>query len=115
MAVGSQVGSANVNQALSDSAIAMRDLMHKCVNLSTWINGQNQGLNTLIAMGFSNTPNANNTGGLSDAALALRLIADLNTVAGVYFGTVLQGNGGVGGIGTTFDFDNELSQLWAGR
>ena len=48
-----------------------------------------------------------NPGGVSDAQYALNMISYLNTVAGVYFGTATQG--------TAFNFDQQLSQMWAAR
>lgn len=85
----------------------MRDLMQQVVNLSTWINGQGNGLAYLEQLGYSSQADEENPGGISDAQMALNLIAYLNTVAGVYFGTATQAS--------EFDFNNQLSQLWNGR
>jgi hypothetical protein len=71
--------------------------MQQVKNLSTWINGQGTGLATLEALGYS----------AADAQTALNMISSLNTMAGVYFGTATQA--------TAFNFDNQLSQMWAGQ
>jgi hypothetical protein len=81
--------------------------MQVIANLNLSVNGQGQGLNYLISIGYSNTPNAENPGGVSDAALALSTISYLNTVAAVYFGTAAQT--------PAFNFNNQLSQVWAGQ
>ena len=107
MTVGQASGSPTVDTNLINLAVQMRDLMQACVNLSTWINGQGDGLAFLESLGYGSTPDSSNPGSVSDAQMALNLIAYLNTVAGVYFGTATQG--------TTFNFNNELSQLWNGR
>ena len=107
MSVGQATGSGQVDISLINLAVGMRDLMQNVVNLSTWINGQGNGLAYLEELGYSSTPDPSNPGSVSDAQMALNLIAYLNTVAAVYFGTATQG--------TTFNFNNELSQLWNGR
>lgn len=107
MTVGQASGSPTVDTNLINFAVQMRDLMQGITNLSTWINGQGNGLAYLEQLGYSSTPDASNPGSVSDAQMALNLIAYLNTVAGVYYGSATQG--------TTFNFNNELSQLWNGR
>ena len=107
MPVGAPVGSSQVDNILSALAIQMRDTMRQVYNLNLAVNGQGTGLAYLQSIGYSNVANPSNPGGVSDAALALSMISYLNTVAGVYFGTATQG--------TQFNFDQELSQLWAGR
>lgn len=107
MSVGQAVGSGQVDINLINYSVGMRDLMQNVVNLSTWINGQGNGVAYLEALGYSSASNPDNPGSVSDAQMASNLIAYLNTVAGVYFGTATQG--------TTFDFNQELSQLWNGR
>ena len=107
MNVGSQASSGTVNAQLTSFATSMRNLMQQVANLSTWVNGQGNGLTMLEDLGYSSTANPNNPGGVSDAQLASNMIAYLNTVAGVYFGTATQA--------TTFNFNQELSQLWAGQ
>lgn len=107
MTVGLAVGSGQVDVNLINYAVGLRDLMQNISNLSTWINGQGNGLAFLEELGYGSTPDASNPGSVSDAQMALNLIAYLNTIAGVYYGTATQG--------TTFNFNNELSQLWNGR
>lgn len=96
MPVGSNANSSTVDLALTSLATQMRQLMQNCEDLSTWINGQGQGLQTLEALGYD----------AADAQQASTLIAYLNTVAGVYFGTATQAS--------EFNFNNALSQVWAG-
>ena len=68
----------------------------------------------LTAIGYSNAPDPANPGGVSDAALAAQYLGYMSTLGGIYYGVVQQG--GTGGTGaTTFNFDNALSPLWAGR
>src|ERR1700744_1246705 len=104
MTVGNQTNSGDIDNKLSDMAVAWRDLCQKAVNLSTEINGQGNGLAALQALGYD----------LADANDAQRFIAYFNTLAGCYYGTVQQG--GSGGTGAAeFDFHNATSVLWAGR
>jgi hypothetical protein len=107
MNVGGQASSGTVDATLTSLAISMRNLMTQVSNLSTWVNGQGGGLAMLEGLGYPSTGNAGNPGGISDAQLALNMIAYLNTVAEVYFGSATQG--------TQFNFNQELSQLWAGQ
>ena len=107
MSVGAQAGSGIVDQQLTSLSLAMRNLMGNITNLSTWINGQGDGLTYLAELGYSTVPSSTNPGGVSDAQFASNMIAYLNTVAGVYYGTATQD--------TTFNFNQELSQLWAGQ
>lgn len=114
MSVGLQTGSDSFNQTLTNYALGLRTLMQNIANSNEWINGQGNGLAFLESIGYGSTPNTGNPGSVSDAQLALNMLAYLNTVAGVYNGTVQQG--GTGGTGaTTFNFNQELSQLWAGQ
>ncbi len=107
MAVGSTIGSSQMDNMITSFAIALRDACRKISNLSLSVNGQGQGLAYLQSIGYSGTPDAKNPGGVSDAQLALNVISYLNTVAGVYFGTATQA--------TTFNFDQQLSEVWAGQ
>jgi len=107
MSVGQAANAGQVDTDLINYALGLRDLMQQITNLSTWINGQGSGLAYLEQLGYSSDANPSNPGSVSDAQMALNLIAYLNTVAGVYYGTATQG--------TTFNFNNELSQLWNGR
>jgi hypothetical protein len=114
VSVGAQSNKQDIDQTLTDLAVAFRNLCQRSVNLSTEVNGQGDGLTVLVSLGYSDTPNPGNPGGQSDAAWALQALAYLNTVAGVYYGTVQQG--GQNGTGAaTFDFHNALSLLWAGN
>lgn len=114
MSVGTQGNSGNVDGQLTSIAIQMRNLMQAASNLSTWINGQGNGLAFLEELGYPSTANPDNPGGVSDAQFALNMIAYFNTLAGIYYGTVQQG--GTGGTGaSTFNFNQELSQIWGGQ
>lgn len=97
MAIGSRSSSGTVDQQLTDIAVSMRNIMQAAANMSRWINGRGGGQPLLESMGYSP----------ADAAAALSSISYLNTVAAVYFGTAAQP--------TSFDFNNQLSSLWAGR
>jgi hypothetical protein len=107
MAVGQASNSGQVDIDLINYSIALRDLMQNITNLSTWINGQGQGLAFLEQLGYSSEADEGNPGGVSDAQMALNYIAYLNTVAGVYYGTATQA--------AEFDFNNAMSPLWNGR
>jgi hypothetical protein len=107
MAVGQATTSGQVDSDLINYSLGLRDLMQQILNLSTWINGQGNGLAYLEQLGYSSEADEENPGGVSDAQMALNYIAYLNTVAGVYYGTATQG--------TEFNFNNELSALWNGR
>lgn len=104
MAVGNVVTQATLNQNLSLLAVQLRDLMQQVSNLSLGINGQANGLAVLEAAGYS----------AEDAAAVIEMVAYMNTVAGAYFGTVQQGGSGGSGA-STFNFNQALSQLWAGQ
>lgn len=114
MSVGAQGSSSTVDAALTNLAVGMRNTMQGIANLNTWINGQGDGLTYLAELGYSTAPSSVNPGGISDAQFALNTIAYLNTMAGVYYGTVQQG--GTGGTGaTTYNFNNQLSMVWGGN
>lgn len=104
MPVGTQPSAASISNALTQYALAMRDIMQSVSNLSTQVNGGGNGLATLEGYGYS----------AADASSAQQLIAYMNTVAGCYFGTVQQG--GTGGTGASlFNFNQALSPLWNGQ
>jgi hypothetical protein len=104
MTVGNGLSSDAINQLLTNYTVQLRNLMTNVQNLSLNINGQDAGLAFLEAAGYDS----------DDAQSALLAIAYLNTIAGCYFGLVQQG--GSGGTGAAlFDFNNELSQYWAGQ
>jgi hypothetical protein len=105
MPVGSQANTDTINSRISQFATQMRDLMQQVVNLSMSVNGQNAGLAYLESVGFSSTANSANPGGVSDAQYALNMINYMNTVASVYFGGAAQT--------PPFNFNQELSQMWA--
>ena len=107
MAVGSNIGSGQMDNILTSLSVNLRNIMRQISNLSLSVNGQASGLAYLESIGYSGTANPANPGGVSDATLALNMISFLNTIAGVYFGTATQA--------TDFNFDQELSQLWAGQ
>jgi hypothetical protein len=107
MAVGATIGSSQVDNIMSALAVNLRDIMQQIANLNLSVNGQGQGLAYLQSVGYSNVPSAANPGGVSDAALALSVISYLNTMAAIYFGTAAQPS--------PFNFNNQLSEVWAGR
>ena len=107
MPVGAVIGSSQVDNIITALAVNMRNVMRQVSNLSLAVNGQGNGLAYLESIGYSPDANPANPGGISDAQLAQNVISYLDTVAGVYFGTATQG--------TAFDFDQQLSEVWAGR
>lgn len=114
MSVGNQASNGNVDGILSNISVGVRDLMETAVNLSTWVNGGGNGIAYLAQLGYSTAPSSTNPGGVSDAQLASNYISYFNTLAGVYYGTVQQGGNG-GTNASTFNFNNALAPLWAGR
>ena len=107
MPVGAAIGADQVNNIITALAVRLRDVMTDIAELNLAVNGQGAGLAYLQAVGYSNASNPANPGSVSDAALALSVISYLNTVAGVYNGTATQG--------TQFNFNQQLSMVWAGR
>lgn len=97
MSVGNNFTSDTVNQQITGMSVRMRDLMQDIVNLSTNINGQATGIAILEAIGYDS----------DDATTAQAAISYLNTVAEVYFGDAAQT--------PPFNFNQELSQYWAGQ
>jgi hypothetical protein len=96
MTVGVQLNSGAVDQLITNLSVQMRNVMAAVANLSLNVNGQGAGLVYLESIGFS----------AGDAAQAQAAISYMNTIAGVYFGTATQGS--------DFDFNQVLSQYWAG-
>jgi hypothetical protein len=107
MAVGVQGNNATVDQQLTSLSVQLRNTMFQIGNLNSWINGQGDGLVVLADLGYSTVPSSTNPGGVSDAQFASNMISYLNTVAAVYNGTAAQT--------PAFNFNQELSQLWAGQ
>jgi hypothetical protein len=107
MPVGAVIGSSQIDNTITALAIAMRNIMQQVVNLNLAVNGQGAGLAWLQSIGYSNASNPANPGGVSDAALALSMIGYLNTMASVYFGTAAQT--------PAYNFNQQLSEIWAGR
>lgn len=114
MPVGGQANASVINQMMSGYSLALREVMTNITNLNTQVNGQGNGLAYLQSIGYASTANTSNPGNVSDAQLAQSMIAYLYTLAGLYYGLVQQG--GSNGTGATmFNFNQELSQLWAGQ
>lgn len=97
MSVGGQISSATIDADITNLSVAMRNLLTAVQNLSLNVNGQGDGLAFLESIGYDST----------DAATAQGAISYMNTIAGVYFGTATQGS--------DFDFNQVLSQYWAGQ
>jgi|SRR5689334_9770018 len=107
MPVGATIGSGQVDNIITALAVRLRDTMRQISNLNLAVNGQGTGLAYLESIGYSGASNPANPGSVSDAALAQTMISYLNTVAGVYFGTATQAS--------EFNFDQQLSEVWAGQ
>lgn len=109
--IGTQPTNASINNQLTAMALQLRDLLQQAANLSVQVNGTGQGLAYLTSIGYGNVANPLNPGSITDAAYALQMISYLNTLSGVYEGTIQQG--GTGGTGaTTFNFNNAFAVLW---
>ena len=107
MAVGLQGNNATMDQALTSLSVQLRNTMYSISNLNSWVNGQGDGLTVLAALGYSTVPSSTNPGGVSDAQFASSMLSYLNTMAAVYNGSAAQT--------PAFNFNQELSQLWAGQ
>jgi hypothetical protein len=107
MAVGASISRDQLDNILSNLAVNFRNLAQLAANLSIEVNGQGQGLAFLQSVGYSNTPNPANPGGISDAAWALQLVTYFNSLAGVWFGTATQT--------PAFNYNTVSAPLWAGR
>jgi len=95
MTVGNQDSVANVNAALSSLAVQLRTLMQGISDQFEFLDGL--GTAGLEALGFDS----------ADAAAVLADISYMSTLAEVYYGTAVQT--------TEYDFDTQLSALWAGQ
>lgn len=94
MSVGTQPNQGNINQTLTQLALAIRDLANQMVDQRAYLN--KLGTTGLEAVGFS----------AQDAATVLTMIDYMGTVADLYHGTATQA--------TEFDFEDALTPLWAG-
>ena len=107
MPVGTPLSVDQMNNILTNLAVNYRKLSQLAANVSIEVTGQGQGLAYLQSIGYSNTPNPANPGGISDAAWALQLVNYFNTVAGVWFGTATQT--------PAFNYNTVSAPLWAGQ
>jgi hypothetical protein len=107
MPVGAVIGSGQVDNIITALAVQLRDVMQHISNLNLAVNGQGAGLAYLTSVGYSNAANPANPGSVSDAALALSMISYLNTMSAVYFGTAAQT--------PAYNFNQQLSEVWAGQ
>jgi hypothetical protein len=107
MPVGTVIGSSQVDNILTNLAVNFRNLAQQAANLSIEVTGQGQGLAYLESIGYSNTPDPANPGGISDAAWALQLVNYFANVSGVWFGTATQAS--------AFSYNNAVATLWAGQ
>lgn len=99
MSVGNQPSTAQINNALTTQAIALRDTCQSIASLYEYLN--TVGTSGLETLGFAS----------ADASSALTMVGYMNTVTQVYYGT--QGQAAAGQTAADFDFDNALSGLWA--
>lgn len=108
MSVGAQANKAVIDQNLTSLALQLRNVMQQIQNEWTFINNGAAGTPTqvLTALGYSNS-NSDAPGAQSDASYAAYLLNNLNTLAGLYFGTATQAS--------AFDFANALAPLSAGQ
>lgn len=95
MTVGAQASSSSMDQTLTGLAVQLRKVMQAITDVSLSVNGQGAGQAYLEGIGYD----------AGDATTALNMLSYLNTVAAVYYGNAAQGS--------AFDFNQELSQIWA--
>ena len=107
MPVGTTLSADQMNHILTNLAVNYRKLSQLAANVSIEVTGQGQGLAFLQSIGYSNTPNPANPGGISDAVWALQLVNYFSTMSGVWFGTATQT--------PVFNFNNASALLWAGQ
>jgi hypothetical protein len=101
MSAGNPVTAQALNQRLGQVAVQMRMVMESASDLFKVANGLGSG-------GLQAAPIGMDSATASDYELKSGY---LNTLAGVYYGTVQQG--GSGGTGASqFNFDNALSTAW---
>ncbi len=101
------ISTGSLSPLIAQLAAQLRDVAQVISNLNLSVNGQAQGLAYLASVGYSNAANPANHDSISDAALALETISYLNTPVAVYFGTASQAS--------TFNFNQQLSGVWAGH
>lgn len=94
MAVGSQPSEGNINQTLTQLALAIREWAQDAAEQRAYLN--KLGLAQLEALGFN----------AADAQSVLTLIDYMGTVADLYHGTATQAS--------AFNFEDALTLLWAG-
>ena len=107
MAEGTQPTVAQVNATLTSLALQLR-------NLAAAIEQQWAFLNKLGTTGLENIGGTGQGFSATDAGAALQDIDYMQTVTGVYKGTIqAQGTGGTGAI--LFNFEDALTHLWSGQ
>jgi hypothetical protein len=108
MSVGAQASKAVLDQNLTQLALQLRSAMQQIQNEWTFVNNGAAGspVEVLTALGYDNA-NSDAPGGQSDASYASYLLNNLNTMAGLYFGTATQAS--------PFDFANALAPLSAAQ
>lgn len=118
MSVGRQTDKTNVDNQLSDLVVQLRNLATKAGYLITpmKVTGNRDIHAALVAIGFDDSPNPANPDGQSDAQLAAYYIGLMNTLIGIYYGTVPQGGDGTANsLPTFYNFNEALSPLWGGQ
>lgn len=110
MVAGQQMNRVQVDAMITQLSVQLRQIMDQIKTQSTPI--ENLGTAGLEALPAGSNSAAQYTS--AEATQALAAFGYLSNVAGCYYGTVQQG--GTGGTGAIlFNFDNELSQYWAGQ
>lgn len=98
MAVGTQSNAGNINQTLTNLALALRNDVQDILNLQQYLNGATGlGLAGLEALGYS----------AADAQVVLSMANYMATIAQVYNGTATQAS--------LFNFGSALTPLWGGQ
>jgi hypothetical protein len=110
MAVGNQATVASVNNILTSLSVQLETLSEEVTKQSGFLNKLGtSGLNNLggAGLGFSLAANPVNNGGVSDAQAVLDDINHMLTIIQLYKGLITQGS--------TFNFADFLTHLWAGQ
>jgi succinyl-CoA synthetase beta subunit len=103
-----------MDNTLTNIANSLRLIMEQIANLGVTVNGQGNGLAYLEnVVGYSNTGDPANPGGISDAAWAQQVVNDLLILQQVYAGVL--GTAVVGQSAVALNFNSVFAPLWGGR
>lgn len=109
--VGAQADPLNINNALSNAALQLRDLAYNASNLFTSVkslteDGAISMTQVLANLGYDNVETTA-PGGLTAAAYAAFIIENMNNLAQVYYGNLT--------ISVAYNYNAALAPLWGSR